>query len=246
MHRRGHGIHSPFVYDLLTNVIENDNQYYIFADIENLRNQLLRSKQKMIVSDLGAGSALKNTRERSIKKIVKHSAKNRKYGQLLFRLVHHFKPEILLELGTSLGFSSAYLAAPDKDSILHTIEGCNNLARYAMHNFSLLKLENIKSYNAPFEEALPKILNKIKVLDFAFFDGNHRKEPTLNYFNQCLGKINSNSVFIFDDIHWSAEMEEAWEEIKKHPQVVVTIDLFFLGLVFFRKELSKQDFVIRF
>ena len=72
------------------------------------------------------------------------------------------------------------------------------------------------------------------------------RQATLNYFEQCIPYINNNSLFIFVDIHWSEEMEEAWEEIKKNKNVTLTVDLFQLGLVYFHKELTKQDFVIRF
>lgn len=246
-HRNGHGIHSPFVFELLINVIEKDEkQFYIFQEIENIRSQLLKSNQKIVVNDFGAGSLRMPNKERKIRDIVRLAAKNQKYGQLLFRLVNHFQPKTILELGTSLGFGTMYLASANTNAKVFTIEGCNNLARYAMHNFSLLNLKNIISINETFEVALPKILNKTEKLDFVFYDGNHRKEPTLDYFRQCLNKVHNDTVFVFDDIHWSEEMEEAWEEIKKNKNVIVTIDLFFLGLVFFRSEMSKQDFVIKY
>lgn len=246
-HRGGHGIHSPFVFDLLTNVIEKDEkQFYIFREIENVRSQLLCSKQKIKITDFGAGSSAMKGSIRKISDLVKYAAVQPKYGQLLFRLVNHFQPRIILELGTSLGFSSIYLAAANRKATVTTIEACSNIAKQAEHNFLFLKQQNITLLNQSFEEGLPTFLQKVPKLDFVFFDGNHRKQPTLNYFYLCLEKVHNDSILVFDDIHWSVEMEGAWNEIKKNEKVVVTIDLFQFGLVFFRKEMSKQNFVIKY
>lgn len=246
-HRGGHGIHSPFVFELLTKVIEQtENQFYAFREIENIRLQLMDSEVIIEVTDLGAGSKHGMSPERSIGSIVRNSSVKPKFGRLLFRLVNHFQPKIILELGTSLGISTLYMAAACRKSGLTTIEGCQATARQAIHNFSFFKHENICLMNSSFEQAIPEFLSHTEKLDFVFFDGDHRKSPTVDYFNLCLAKAHNDSVFVFDDIHWSREMEEAWETIKKNDKVVVTIDLFQFGLVFFRKEMSKQDFVIRF
>jgi predicted O-methyltransferase YrrM len=245
--KTAHGIHSPFVFALYNEVIHTKSNYYSYDKIEQLRKKLLLSKKEINVTDLGAGKSGKRT----IAQIAERSAKNAKYCQLLFRLVNHFKPEIILELGTSLGISTCYLASADPNSKVITIEGCPDTAAEAKKNFESLGLKNIESITGNFDVTLQQKLHsglktKDSILDLVFFDGNHKKEPTLNYFRQCLDHANNDSVFIFDDIHWSDEMEETWEEIKKHPKVTVTIDLFFLGLVFFRKEQSKEDFKIRY
>ena len=241
-----HGIHSPFVYELYTNTIKDKTPFYSFADIESIRAMLLLSKQEIEVKDFGAGSQLSSSSKRKIATIVQHAAKSPKYGQLLFRLVNQFKPHTLLEIGTSLGISTMYLAAPNKKSNVITIEGCPTISKIAAINFKKIKYEHIELHNGTFEEMLPVIIAKEKVLDFVFFDGNHTKNATLTYFNWCLEKANEQSVFVFDDIYWSEEMKCAWEEIKIHPKVTSTIDLFFLGIVFFNPDLSKEHFVLRF
>ncbi len=244
--KSGHGIHSPFVFDLLTNIIKDTTPFYAFDDIDKLRDKLLSSDKKILIKDYGAGSKYNTSNIRKVKDIVRHSAINKKYGELLFRLVNYFKPQTLLELGTSLGLGSLYLAMPDSKSILYTIEGCEETAKIARQNFKNSGIDNIKLSTGNFDNKLPEVLKKIKKLDFVFFDGNHKKQPTLSYFRQCLSHITPDTVFIFDDIHWSKEMDEAWNEIKEHKKVTVTIDLFFLGLVFFRQEIAKQNFVIKF
>ncbi len=244
--RTRHGTHSPFVYSLLEEVIYDTGHFYVFDEIESLRKKLLRDKRTINIKDFGAGSKVNSSPTRKIQDIVRNSAKADKYGELMFRLIQKFKPETLLELGTSLGISTIYQASAAPKSKLITMEGCPETAAIGKENFEKLKLNNIEIIVGNFDETLSTTLNKITKLDYAFFDGNHRKAPTLAYFNQCLSKVHNDSIFIFDDIHWSDEMEEAWEEIKANPSVTVTIDLFFVGLVFFRKEQKKENFVIRY
>ena len=92
--------------------------------------------------------------------------------------------------------------------------------------------------------AVEKELKEHNQLDFVFFDGNHKKKPTLSYFKQCLEVAHEDSIFIFDDIYWSTEMTEAWQEIKKHPKVTLSIDCFEMGIVFFKKEQAKEHFTV--
>lgn len=242
--KNAHGIHSPFVFELYNDVINKKGSYYAFDRIEQLRKKLLASKKEIDVTDLGAGRSGKRT----IGEIASRSAKSKKYCELLFRIAYNMKPNTILELGTSLGISTSYLASADANAKVITIEGCTNTAHEAKKNIEALGLKNIESVVGNFNTELPTVLSRLPKdgCQLVFIDGNHRKEPTLNYFNHCLAYANNDSIFIFDDIHWSEDMEEAWEVIKKHPQVTVTIDLFFLGLVFFRKEQAKENFVIRF
>ena len=211
-----------------------------------LRSYLQQSNQKINCTDLGAGSLVGNKKSRQVKQLVSSSAKSKKFAQLLFRLVDHFQPEEVLELGTSLGISTAYLASANSKIKVITIEGCKEIAEKATENFKKLGLQNIEQHIGNFDDVLPKILSEKEKVDLVFFDGNHRKEPTLNYFKQCLAKAHENSVFIFDDIYWSKEMAEAWDEIKMNERVTVTLDLFYMGIVFFRKEQVKQHFTISY
>lgn len=241
-----HGVHSPYVFDFYNNVIKDRTPFYAFLDIESIRSMLLLSKQEIEITDFGAGSKLTTSNKRKISSIVKNVAKSPKYGQLLFRLVNRIKPNTILEIGTSLGISTMYLAAPSKKNKVITIEGCPRVSKIAAINFKKIGFENIMLHTGNFNDVLPDIMAKESVLDFVFFDGNHTKKATITYFNWCLEKANEQSVFVFDDIYWSEEMKCAWEEIKAHPKVTTTIDLFFLGIVFFNSELSKEHFILRF
>lgn len=242
--KNAHGIHSPFVFSIYNEVINKKGSYYIFDRIEQLRKKLLLSSKEIEVTDLGAGRSGKRT----LSLIAGSSAKSKKYCELLFRIVNHFKPGSILELGTSLGISTAYLASAHPNAKVITIEGCPNTAAEARKNFEMLQLKNIESVVGNFDTVLSSAIRQLPIANcrLVFIDGNHRKEPTLRYFDQCLAQASNDSIFVLDDIHWSAEMEEAWEEIKADPKVTVTIDLFFLGLVFFRQQQTKENFIVRY
>lgn len=244
---RGHGIHSPFVFELVTKVFNDKTNYPVYYEIEKLRQQLKQDNSEISVRDFGAGSVVLKSSQRKISSIAGSSLKPKKYAQLLYRLVRYFKPATILELGTSLGLTTAYMASAMPGSKLITHEGDQNIATVAKQNFDHLKLQNIKVKEGDFAATLDATLAANKLLDFSFVDGNHRKEPTLDYFNKLLDHSNEHSVIVFDDIHWSREMEEAWEQIKASDSVTMSIDLFFIGLVFFKKGFHhKQHFVVRF
>lgn len=239
-----HGVHSPFVFELITNVFPSKIKPD-FLRIEFLRSQLLKDKSVIEIIDRGAGSKHKS-KYTSISNIAKYSSVYPKRGALYNQLVNHFKPSNILELGTSLGFSTMYMATANPYANLTTIEGCNKTAELAQHNFNKLDLNNIHLIHGDFDIVLPDILKSNTQFDFVLIDGNHRKEPVLNYFNLIKPFLNSKAVLIFDDIHWSADMNDAWELIKKDNQVTCTIDLFYVGIVFFKPELTKQNFILRY
>jgi predicted O-methyltransferase YrrM len=241
-----HSIHSPFVFELYTRAIKTKKSFYAYEKVEGIRNELLQDQRILEVLDLGAGSKSGTVKKRYVSDIAKKAAKSRKYGQLLFRLVDYFQPETVLELGTSLGISTIYLAIARSKSQVFTIEGSPEIRKIALENFEHYDLKNIHSFLGNFDEVLPEVLAKNRTLDFVFFDGNHRKNATLDYFRLCLEKADNKSIFVFDDIYWSKEMAEAWEIIKADPRVTVSIDIFQMGIVFFRKEQVKQHFVLSY
>lgn len=245
-HGKGYGIHSPFLYSLLTETVFNKINNSDFEAIERIRKVLLKNSSKIKVSDIGAGSKKMKSEIRKISDTVLYSAIKPKFGKVLYNLAKRFNPKTVLELGTSLGISTLYLANAVKNSKIYTIENCAETAKIAAENFKMSKLKNIEQYVGNIDEILPQLISSADNFDFVFFDANHKEEPVLKYFNLCLSNSTEKSIFVFDDIHWSKGMENAWNKIKACEKVTLSVDLFFFGIVFFDENLSKQDFIIKF
>ncbi len=245
-HRRGHGIHSPFVFDLVLQVFRNKIDPDVVLLIERLRKKLICDNRKIKVLDLGSGSSVIKSDLRKISDIAKYSSVPPKYGVLLTNLASEFGKQGIIEFGTSFGISTMYLASGCRDSVIYTMEGCPEISSIAAENFSAAKFDNIRLMTGPFDELLPEIKRKATGPGIVFIDGNHRKEPVLKYFSEMVEISDKNTVIVLDDIHLSDEMEEAWEEIKGIENVSFTIDLYRMGLVFFRKGMSHIDYVIRY
>jgi predicted O-methyltransferase YrrM len=235
------------VFEFIKFVLNDKKKYDCYSNIEKQRQNLLNDKKVIEVEDFGAGSTVIKTKNRVLKDIASSSLKQKKYSQLLFRMIQFYNKKIVLELGTSFGITTSYLSSSKNNPTVTTMEGSKNIAVIARQTFDKLQLQNVNIIQGDFEKTLFTYLNNSNVIDFAFLDGNHRKIPTLQYFKQILQKSNEETIFVFDDIHWSKEMEEAWEEIKAHEAVTLSIDLFFIGIVFLKKDFKvKQHFIIRY
>ena len=238
-----HGVHSPFVFDLVTKCFYDKTKFPEYTVLKQYRNSLLVNKNTIDVTDFGAGSRVFKSNTREISKIAKNAGISPKNAELLFRIVNYFQPESILEIGTSLGLATSALSLGNKNGKITTLEGCPNTMSIAKNQYQLQNLNNIEFINTEFSSYLKKL--PTSSFQLIYFDGNHSQKATLKYFELLLPTITNDSVWIFDDIHWSAEMENTWEIIKKHPKVKVTIDTFQWGIVFFRAEQEKEHFVIR-
>jgi len=203
-----------------------------------MRSGLRKDKRKLSVKDFGTAK----DRERTIANIARHSLAPAKYGQLLFRMARYMKAENVLELGTSLGVTTSYLASSSKNIHCVSLEGCPETAEVARKNFEILGLNNIQVLVGNIDEALAQVIAETDQLDLIYFDANHKSDAVLSYFEQCLPKIHKDTILVIDDIYWSADMEEAWKIVKRHPQVISTIDLFQMGIVFFNDDLPKNHY----
>ncbi|MEL1254235.1 class I SAM-dependent methyltransferase [Flavobacterium sp. DGU38] len=244
-----HAVHSPFVFSLLTKCFYDKKAKPEYAILKKYRKSLLENKNFIEVTDFGAGSRVFKSNRRQISKIAETAGISTKRAELLFRVSNYFKPKSVLEIGTSLGLATAALAFGNKNAKIITLEGCPNTANVAQNQFTAFDCHNVDSVVTEFENYLQAIQLRLKSetenFDLIYFDGNHSKKATLAYFDLLLPTIDNDSVWIFDDIHWSEDMERAWEIIKNHPKVKVTIDTFQWGFVFFRYEQPKEHFVIR-
>lgn len=241
-----HGVHSPFVFDLVTKCFYDKTKYPEYLILKNYRKSLLENKNFIEVTDFGAGSRVFKSNKRQISKIAKTAGISPKRAELLFRITKYFQPETILEIGTSLGLATSALSLGNTNAKITTLEGCPNTLAVAKNLFQVsgFKLKNIEFINTEFSSYL-KTATENCDWKLIYFDGNHSKQATLGYFELLLPTITNETVWIFDDIHWSKDMEEAWETIKNHPKVTVTIDTFQWGIVFFRTEQEKEHFIIR-
>ncbi len=239
---RGHGIHSPFVFQFVENVIYEKHPYYIFKTIEQQREKLFNNHNEIFVTDFGACKSKK----RKISEIAHKSLKRKKIAQLLYRTAVYFKSEYILELGTSLGITTAYLSANNFSTKILTLEGCPETSKVAKTIFDNLGLNNIEIIEGNIDTTLEKALEELPKIDFIFIDANHRFEPLMDYFVQCVSKVNENTIMFIDDIYWSFGMKQAWEQIKQNDKVTATLDVFETGIVFFNPALNKKHYKLIF
>ncbi len=236
-----YNVQSPFLFDFVTNVLDTQKSYYIFEEIENERKKLLNFNKTIKVNDFGAGSSLKNSVYKRISDIAKSSLSSKSKCKILFNTVLYFKSHHIIELGTSLGISSAYLASPSKKATIITLEGDESIAAIAKDVHESLGLKNIIIQKGKFSDTLKSTLGSFNRIDFAFLDGHHKEISTKEYFHMITEKCNNDSIVIIDDIYWSPEMNKAWNSIISKPEVTSSIDLYDIGIIFFKKELSKEN-----
>ena len=236
-----HGVHSPFVYQLVTQCFYNKEKFSAYKALDNYRNSLLKNNTLLEIEDFGSGSRVFKSQFRTIASIAKTAGASVKKTRLLFRLSRYLNCKNLLELGTALGQGTHALCLGAQNGKVTSIEGSKALYNTTKNNLS--GCNNLTLINGIFKNELPKLNNH--KWDLIFIDGHHDKLATIAYFEALLPNIHNDSLIIFDDIYWSKGMTEAWEYIYNHDQVTVSIDTYYFGLVWFRKEQPKQHFTIR-
>jgi predicted O-methyltransferase YrrM len=237
-----HGLHSPFVYHLNTRILNKNRNFSCFQELEKERKSLLQDSTALTVKDLGAGSRNSHNEKRTVKQIAKTALAPPKQAQGLFKIVEHFKPDCILELGTSLGLTTCYLAEANQQANIYTIEGSEIIAEKARSLFKSRELKNINSIIGNFDVILPELLPKIGKIDLAYLDGNHTYEATMRYIDLILPKCVDDSIIILDDIYWSKEMTKAWNELKADPRFSISLDYYHFGVLFLQKRMTKTDF----
>lgn len=241
-----HSLQAPFIYDVYCNVIKAEKDYDVFNEVEQLRHKLLRNQSFVELTNYGASSKALFSDTRKVCDITRTSVSPSKTSRLLFRLINYQNPSTTLELGTSVGINTLYLASANSQNKVYTFEGCPELSSIALENFRTLNKSNIELITGNIDSTLPPFLERLEKIDFAYIDANHRYASTLNYFNLLLSRSHEGTVMIFDDIHWSKEMSQAWKKICSNPHVGLSIDLFSSGIIFLKKFFNKQHYVLSF
>jgi predicted O-methyltransferase YrrM len=237
-----HSIHSPFFFDFYKKVIRPQKEEPALSSIESIRQKLLSTQSEIFMNDLGAPSRHFKSNNRKIAEIAATSLTPEKFCRLYERMIHYFDSKNIVELGTSLGVTTLYLAQP-KLAKIHTFEGNASVADIALTNFEFAESKNIKIISGNIDETLPAFLQTPQKIDFVLVDANHRYQPTLNYFEWLSKRMADKGVIVIDDIHHSPEMEQAWQKLKSNELVYGSIDLFRCGIIFFDPALNKQHFI---
>ncbi len=239
-----HGIHSPFVYEFVTQCLYVKTPKNKLKSLRDLRQPLLKSQQELEVVDEGKGSQQFNSNTRKVSAIAKNAGMGWHQSKLIFKIINYFNIKNTLELGTSVGLGSLAMATNQSNNHINTVEACPKTSKFAKRYFEQNNLSDIQVYTSEFQSFLNQ-LPKDKIYDLIYLDGHHQKDATLHYFEQLKSHIHDNSLIILDDIYWSKGMQEAWQTICQDDKVKVSIDLYFWGIIFFKPELSKQHFKIR-
>lgn len=238
--RKGHNVHSPWAFTLCEEVFYNNSSFYDFEQFKKIRKDLLKDETELSVEDFGAGSKTFKGNKRKVKDIAAMGISTARQSELLYKLVNFLNARTVIELGTSLGLNTLYLSKANRNAKIYTIEGSSALHDFAEKLALENEIYNSKFIRGKFDEELPKLLSEISTIDLLYIDGNHTYGATLKYFHMALAKSINDSVFVFDDIYWSAGMTKAWEEIKNDPKVTLSIDAFYFGLVFFKQEIKEK------
>ncbi len=235
----GHGVHSPFAFQLCEEVFYNRNGFYDLEELQKIKKQLLNDKTEVIVEDFGAGSKTFNSNKRRIKDLAAKGTSTSRQSEILYKLVNFLNCTTIIELGTSIGLNTLYLAKVNKNTKVITVEGSKALVEFARALAKKNNITNIDFVHARFDDVLPTLLqNDPSVL--LYIDGNHTYEATIHYFNLALAKKDKSTVLVFDDIYWSSGMTKAWNEIRSNASVTMSIDLFYFGIVFFKEEVKEK------
>jgi predicted O-methyltransferase YrrM len=237
-----HSLQSPFVYDLYTKVIRPDKKKPPH-ELEQLRHQLQKDTTPLVIKDLGAGSSVTKSKIRTVGHVVRHSLSSRKVSAFLAHLVAYMECKHILELGTSIGLNTLYLASYPAAKVT-TFEGCPETAGYASKLFGTQSGQNIRLIKGNIDHSLPTFLEQSERPDLVYIDANHTEEATLRYFEWLLKRSHDKTILVFDDIHWSPAMQKAWNQIIAHPVVTISLDLYHIGIVFVNPEFAKKHFIL--
>lgn len=240
-----HGLHSPFLYELRTQWWLDRKFYADFDQLDAFKQELYKDQRRIEITDFGAGSTINKSNVRSIASLAKNSSKSNRLHHFIYRLFNEMNPQTILELGTSLGITSSYIAKSCPSSNLITFEGCGQTAKEAMNHFKKLGIDNVDLVLGNIDTTLAEQLLKIPCVDAAFLDGNHTYEATVAYFKAIEPKLSSKAFVVVDDIYWSKGMKKAWEQLKTHTKVTTSVDLFHMGILFFNPDLPNQSVAVR-
>ncbi len=238
-----YSIQSPLVYDLYDGLL-------VFAkksvgkdsELEEIRKKLLNDREILEIEDFGAGSKKLRSTNRKTSSITKYSTSSRKFSLLYQYFCSRTPAKIVFELGTCVGINTRYLSIVTKGQ-LFTFEGSYSLWQKAQE---FPPPDNIQFIYGNINATLSPTIQEFNPVDFVLIDATHTFLGTLSYFELVIPFIQDSSIVAVADIHWSAEMNAAWEEIKRHPKVVLSLDFYECGILLFDKKYKKGEYILHY
>ena len=237
-HHRGHGIHSPFLFRLITEVVENRTslpEYKIFKGLKSYVLDLLDGFSEPSLSNIYHQFKVPSSNPHQLYRKIELPLR---YSKVVFRLIREFKPSSVVYYGPSLGASLVIIAMANNDN--HIYQFINDAACELVSK-ELLKDSAISNVHF-FQE------NEVPSVDHEFVVINYPGNPVVsqNMAQKCLHVHGDDDVLIIRGIHESKEMEVIWRELIASESVRVSLDLFEIGIALFRKGLQKENFIQRF
>ncbi len=244
--KNGFGIHSPYVYVLVRNVIYNKKREKVPSEIIEYHKSIRNSREKIVINDLGAGSRITKSGQRSLASLARRSSVTYRQGALLYRLAKWYRPAELIEFGTGLGISTAYLAAGAGTVPFTSIEGSCGKHAFAVSHAEESGLKQVELIRGEFKNHFRGLVNKASDHLLVFIDGDHRYGPTIEKVKAILeNKKITEFILILDDIYWSKEMERCWNECRNDPGISISLDLFYFGILIKRPEMAKKHYMLK-
>jgi len=237
-----HGLHSPFVYRVVDTVIYDFHAKIVYPPIEKRRAGLLADARSITLTNPVTGAY----RQKKISLVAAETLKPAKLDQMLYRLAAFFKPDKIVEIGACPGITTLYLRQAVTDAAIYAWEEDAETFDIAQDTFKKAAIDDINLITGKYEKVMPRLINALDKLDFVLIGSDLQKVTILKYFELCLPKTYDKTVLIFYGIYQNEDMKQAWAAIKAHPKVTVTVDLFWMGLVFFKQGQEREDFLIRF
>jgi predicted O-methyltransferase YrrM len=234
-------IHSPFVFTFIINVLENRKKDYMHFPKQLLSHYKALKIKVSVSGNAGEGSKSLSKKQIPAIRFIGKVGLPAKYGKVLNGLIEENKIEHVIELGTSLGRSTSFLVSGNRVKVT-TVEANKEMLDISKEAFNHLGQSGFVTFvHARFDEVFGELCKNDLSNTLIFIDGDHGKDAVLNLFKTCLPYTKPSTILVFDDIYWSPGMTEAWCDIEQHDEVKLSLDIYRMGIVFFRKATKAKE-----
>ncbi|MDD2435944.1 MAG: SAM-dependent methyltransferase [Massilibacteroides sp.] len=222
-YRKGHGVHSPFVFNFITKVIDERAAYYCLKDIELTRKKFFYENEPFHKWEIRP-----------------------KYGALLMRISNYLKPQNLLLIGSDLSFSALYSSSYASTTRCVVLEEKTEIAAFSRSVIEKHRAKNILLKEGVYQKTVSEVLEHTDKLDFVYFGYPNDSALDIPVFECILPHLHEHSVLILRGIRKTKDRKEFWNRLCARPEVSVTIDVYELGIAFFNHKIHKKNYIVSF